>query len=165
MDERERDERSRVVQAAMGMVGTPYHDNATIPGPNGGLDCATSIWIMFRQAGLETPETLPAYSPQWYMHRGEEMYLDLVLEHADEIQEAEAIPGDIVIYKFGRCFAHGALVIEPGFPSIVHAHKPARCVLPDNGRDGPLGFEAVKGVAKPRARRFFRHKRWSRRDG
>lgn len=162
MDEREKELRALVVAVAHSFLRTPYADCATVKGPNGGVDCATSLWMIYREAGLEVPESLPTYYPQWYLHQGAELYLDHVKAYAFEIAEAEAIDADIVVYQFGRCFAHGAVIVDPGFPTIIHAHKQAGCVTLGEGLGGDLAVVRVGDRYKPRPRKFFRHKRWSR---
>ena len=57
-------------------------------------------------------------------------------------------PGDVVLYKIGRCFAHGALIVEPGWPEIIHAHFAARRVRRANGLNPQLRTRVLE-------RRFF----------
>ena len=45
-------------------------------------------------------------------------------------------PGDFVIYKFDRCFTHGAIVIE--WPLIVHAVVGYGVILSDGEKEGTL---------------------------
>lgn len=100
---------------------------------------------------------IPAYSPQWYLHKDVERYLEIVLSRGVEIDEARALPGDVVVYKFGRLFAHGAIIIEPGFPAIIHAYKQAGSVVLGEGLGGDL---AALRDGSPRPRRFFTRKGW-----
>lgn len=98
---------------------------------------------VYQAAGL-VPEFDPRpYSPQWHLHRGEEKYLEALLAHAVEVEAPE--PGDIVVYKVGRCFAHGAIVIE--WPTIIHAHMAAGNVELADGTQAWLA---------ERERKFFR---------
>lgn len=154
----ERLARDRVVAVARSFIGTPYHDCAKLKGI--GVDCATSIALIFVEAGLEQDIPIPAYSPQWYLHKDAELYLQFVEQYAREIEADKAQPGDLVLYKFGRCFAHGGIIVDPGFPAIVHAYKQAGRVVLGEGDSGVLAFEAIKGKMKPRARRFFSHRSW-----
>lgn len=152
----EREERQRVVSVARSFLGTPYHDMGRIKGV--GVDCATVIAMVFEEAGLEGEFAIPNYSPQWYMHRNEELYLKQVLDRALEIAEADALPGDVVLYRFGRCFAHGAIIVDPGWPTVIHAHRPARAVVLGEGDQGDLAADKLG----PRPRRFFTRKAWHR---
>lgn len=157
MDEAERDARSAVVAAARSWLSTPYHHLACVKGH--GVDCAYLVKATFEEARVVAPFRLEAYSAQWYLHHADELYLNHVMDVAREIPEAEALPGDIVLYQFGRCFSHGAIIIDPGFPKIVHAFLQARAVVIGEGDQGDLGF--VRD-GKQRPRRFFTCKEWIR---
>ena len=148
-------ERKRVVEIARSWLGTPYHDCACIKGH--GVDCAYLLKAVFEEAGLEAPIDVPTYSPQWFLHRDAELYLNTVMDRAIEIDEAESLPGDVVLYQIGRCFAHGAIIVDPGFPVIIHAYKQAACVCLGEGNGGDL---AQIADGKPRPRRFFTRKDW-----
>ena len=74
--------------------------------------------------------------------RDAERYLDIVARHAREVS-APTGPGDFVLYRWGRAFAHGAIVVA--WPSIIHALIHVG-VTEDNGEAGQLAG---------RARRFF----------
>src|SRR6266550_4412946 len=93
------------------------------------------------------------YDPQHFMHRDEERFLSYVLPRAFEIDEKDAKPADFVVYRIGRVFAHGAIVIDPGWPHILHAYKSEGFVT--------VGFGDV-GELAPRPRRFFRPLEWER---
>jgi len=40
-------------------------------------------------------------------------------------------PGDVAVFKFGRCYSHGGIVVETDPLAIVHAYAPSRCVVED----------------------------------
>lgn len=108
--------RDDVVAEALSWEGTPYHARARIKGV--GVDCAMLPAAVYEAVGL-IPRVDPAYSPQWMLHRDEERFLSFVLPYAREIERSAVGPGDFAIWKFGRCFSHGAIVIEP--PEVIHA--------------------------------------------
>ncbi len=145
----EAEERAAVVAEAHTWLNTPYRDCAMVKGA--GVDCAYLLKAVFEKTGLESPIPVEPYSPQWYLHRNDELYLTKVLERAREITEAEAQPADVVLYKFGRCFAHGAIIVGAGFPEIIHAFKQAGIVTLGDGTLGHLNG---------RERRFFTRHRW-----
>ncbi len=145
--------RERVEAVARTWLRTPFHDNAAVRGA--GVDCAMLIKSVFEEAGIITPEQIAQYSAQWAMHHNDELFLAEVLRHAVEIDEADVLPADIVLYKFGRCLSHGAIVIAPGWPHIIHAFKQEYMVTIGLGDVGLLGFENVRGQALPRERRFY----------
>lgn len=143
--------RADVVREASEWIGTPYHDHGEVKGPRGGTDCAKLIKCVFRNVGLVDDFPIPYYSPQQFLHSDAETYLAVIGSFAVEIDEAAALPGDVVMYKLGRAFGHGAIIIDPGWPNIIHAWAPARLVCRG------LGLEEMLG-AQWRERKFFASK-------
>ena len=146
----ETEQRAAVVAEALAWVGTAYHHAGRIKrsddGP-GGIDCATLLACVFEAAGMVKPIAIDHYPPDWHMHRSSERYLDQVIGYALEIEEAAALPGDVVLYQWGRVFSHGAIIMPPGWPDIIHAYSAAGAVILDRGDIGRHGYN--------RPRRFF----------
>ena len=137
--------RQDVVAASRAWIGTPYHACADIRGV--GVDCGMLLVRVFVDLGLCKPFDPRPYTPDWHMHRDEERYLGFVLERAHEV--TEPAPGDILLFRYGRCWSHAGIVTRAAPLTIVHACAPARCVLEDEiERDGEL-------AASERARRAF----------
>jgi NlpC/P60 family putative phage cell wall peptidase len=126
--------RARVVAEAMSWLGTPYHHMARVKGA--GVDCAQLLAAVYHAAGLVAEVPLEYYPPDWHLHRDIERYLAAVLRHARETEAP--LPGDVVLYRWGRCLAHGAIVVAPGWPRIVHALIDAGGVILDRGDGGRL---------------------------
>lgn len=147
--------REAVCFAARSWIGTPYHHMGRVKGA--GVDCAMFPLEVYREAGLIGDIEIPYYPPDWMLHRSEEIYLHMVQKYATELTAPPAthtpasakaaaagdpvaggsvLSGDFVIYKFGRCFAHGAIVLE--WPNIVHAVTGKGVVLSDGEREGFL---------------------------
>lgn len=141
MKEQERAARDRVDAIARSFISTPFHDHGEVKGA--GVDCATLLKCVFTEAGLVEPFKLDHYSPQFFLHQTQERYLGWVTRFAREIPEAEARPGDIVLHKIGHVFAHGAIIVNPGWPNIIHAHFAAKCVRGDDGRRPRLGTRVL----------------------
>ena len=146
MDDQELTARHKVVEVARSFIGTPFHDCGEVKGRQGGADCATLLKMVFVEAGAVDDFKIEPYSPQFFLHQDEERYLGIVGRFAREVAPEEATFGDVVLYKIGRCFAHGAIIITPGWPHIIHAHYLARGVLRGNGTAVHLGtrIKAVK---------------------
>lgn len=146
--------RAAIVAEARAWIGTPFRDHGEVKGRNGGVDCAKFIKLVFRNVGLIDDLAIPHYSPQIFLHKDTGDYVRAVLGVAFEILEAAVQPGDIVLYKLGRDWGHGAIILPPGWPAIIHAHAASRLVVTGTGLDTMLRHPA-------RQRRFFSH--W--RDG
>lgn len=151
--------REQVVREARSWVGTPYHHRALRKGPHGGVDCAMLMVGVFGTSGVGYVDALDPgkYPPDWFLHRRAERYLNTVLDHADEIDEARVLPGDIALFQIGvganrdaGLYAHGVIVDEPGWPRIIHATSDAMKVMRDVG----AGSGANPRLAQAR-RRFF----------
>ena len=112
----EAETRAAIVAEALTWEGTPYLSHCRIKGV--GTDCAQLPASIFAEVGI-IPPLNPTYTDDWMMHRDEEKFLDFVLPHAREIDEADLQPGDLVIWKFGRTFSHSAIVLD--YPTVLHA--------------------------------------------
>lgn len=156
MDPREAAQRAAVVAEARSWIGTPYHHEARVKGRQGGVDCAQLLIGVFSApgVGLIEPMSVPHYPPDWHLHRDAERYLGTVLQHAYEIP-GPPLPGDVVVWRFGRCFSHGAIVIE--WPLIVEARLGIGTVLTNIKVDKALAFIGERGPEQGRVRpkRFF----------
>ena len=157
-------DREGVCAIARSWIGTPYHHMGRVKGV--GVDCAMFPLEVYREAGLIGDIEVPYYPADWMMHRSEEIFLGIVQRYATEVTAppttptpaaaegapagdpgtagGSVLPGDFVIYRFGRCFAHGAIVVD--WPTIIHALTGKGVVLSDGEREGFL---------VGRAKRFF----------
>ena len=120
-------ERAAVVEAARAWVGTPYHHMADIKGV--GVDCAMLLVRVYCDLGLVEPFDPRPYTADWMMHRNEERYLGFLLDRARIVAKPDA--GDVILFKIGRCFAHGGIVTKADPLTICHAFMPAGVVLED----------------------------------
>ena len=119
--------RSRVVQEALSWLRTPYHHMARVKGA--GVDCGMILAAVYEDSGV-TPAIDPGEYPNDFMlHRSEERYLALVERYAHRI-EGPPLPGDLALYRFGRCISHGAIVIQ--WPQVVHAYAVTGSVVLDD---------------------------------
>lgn len=126
--------RLRVCIEALSWLGTPYHPHGRIKGA--GVDCATILAEVFAAAGLVAPLELGDYAPDWHLHRNEEKYLAGIEAHAhrSNCALADALPGDIALFKYGRTISHGAIVLTS--PLVIHSCLEYGVVmeLADNGQ-------------------------------
>ncbi|HWU74408.1 MAG TPA: NlpC/P60 family protein [Sphingomonas sp.] len=129
-----------VVREALGWEGTPYHHRARLRGV--GVDCAMLPAAVYEAVGL-IPRVEPDYSPQWMLHRDEEQFLGWVTRFAREIPRDLVGPGDLAIWKYGRCYSHAAIVID--LPEVLHAVIRGGGVVRGNAdRDEELRSRPVK---------------------
>ena len=63
------------------------------------------------------------------MHRDDERYLGFLLART-HLVDAPGL-GDVILFRIGRCFAHGGIVTKTEPLTICHAFMPAGIVLED----------------------------------
>jgi len=112
--------REDITTEALSWIGTPYHHHGRLKGV--GADCA-----MFPAAVYGVEPDIGPYPAQWHLHHDEERYLEAVLRHAVPVEAPGE--GDFVLWKYGRCFSHGGIVIR--WPLVVHARLGLGVILDD----------------------------------
>jgi NlpC/P60 family putative phage cell wall peptidase len=127
MSTSEQVQRAAAVAEAQSWIGTPYHPQGDIKGA--GVDCGMLLVRVFVDCGLCEPFDPRPYAQDWMMHRSEEKYLGFVFDRAEEISFEEARPGDVMLFRYGRCYSHGGIVTASKPLAIVHAFQPARAVI------------------------------------
>lgn len=126
MDSAEQSQRARVIEVARSYLGTPYVHMGRRRGA--GVDCLTLLADVYPEAGIVPYVAVPYYPKDWMHHRSAELYMQGLLRYMREIP-GPPLPGDVVLWRFGRCFSHGAIVVE--WPHIIHAFA-GRCVTLEN---------------------------------
>ena len=115
--DKQTERRAAVVVEALTWLGTPYRHMGRIKGV--GTDCAMLPAEVYAAVGVIPPQAIAYYPLDWHLHQGAPLYLDRVLMHAREITVDQIQPGDLVLWKYGRAWAHGAIVIS--WPDCIHA--------------------------------------------
>jgi cell wall-associated NlpC family hydrolase len=133
------DPRQAVVAETQTWLGTPFHHQGRVKGA--GVDCAMLLAEVFERCGLVGRVDPGYYPPDWHMHRDAERYLDRLLDHARELVGPPR-PGDVAVFRFGRTFSHGAIVIA--WPRLIHAYWAARQVVWGDATLYPLAGREVK---------------------
>lgn len=136
-------ERLAVIREAHSWLRTPYAHLQRVKGA--GVDCATILAEVYGAAVPWCPEIPVEYYPQdWHLHKGcGERYLAVVESYCEQTPFPE--PGDIVVFRFGHAFSHGAIIVE--WPTVIHAYIQASGVTLED-------VEANKELAG-RVRRFY----------
>lgn len=117
--------RAAIVAAARQWLGTPYHHCADIKGV--GVDCGMLLVRVFVDAGACPPFDPRPYTFDWMLFRSEENFLANLLERAERV--ATPLPGDVILFKVGRCYSHGAIVTATDPLTILHAAARNKQVL------------------------------------
>jgi len=142
--------RAAVVEEAKTWLRTPWVHDQCVKGA--GVDCGRLLKACFVGPGVVAEFEIEPYPMDWMLHREEEKYLGFVEAHMDRVETP--LPGDIVVWKFGKCFSHGAIVVD--WPVIIHAYRPERAVVWGDGTKGALAREHRRsGGAFVRECRFY----------
>lgn len=133
--------RARIIKVARGFLGTPFHDQQSLKGV--GIDCAHLLREVYVEAGVIETFPIAPYSPQFMLHTDEGLFEGYVRKVAREIEPEAVRPGDIVLYKVGRSFAHGGIIVE--WPrAVIHAFKSYGKVVETPAFDADLHGRKVK---------------------
>ncbi|MGV0960107.1 MAG: hypothetical protein ACOYB1_09750 [Limnohabitans sp.] len=135
------DLQQQVLAEAHTWLGTPWHHEGAIKGA--GVDCAMLLVRVFATVGA-IPDIDPRPYPMDHMlHSGEERFLGWLQQYADPVTSGESpLPGDVVVYRVGRCFSHGAIVTQ--WPYIIHAFRDERRVVVTPFSAGRLASKPFK---------------------
>lgn len=134
----EAEQRAAVVREARSWIMTPYRQLGARRGV--GVDCAMLLVRAWVDAGVFEEFDPRPYPPDWHLHRSEERYLAWMQTLGTEVESPQ--PGDIVVYKFGRCYSHSGIVSRPGM--LVHSYARLDYCLETGLRDGDLNHRPTK---------------------
>ena len=111
---------ARVIAAARGWLGTPYHDQASLKGV--GADCLGLARGVWREVIGPEPRAVPAYTRDWGETRAEEVLALGALEWLVPEPVASAGPGSVVLFRMvPRAIAkHVGILTDKG--TFVHAY-------------------------------------------
>lgn len=129
------------VAEALTWLGTPWHHEGGVKGA--GVDCAMLLVRVFGTVGL-IPDIDPRPYPIDHMlHSPDERFLGWLQRYATEVVNVTTPrPGDVIIYKVGRCFSHAAIVTQ--WPCVVHAFRDERGVVLSRFDVGRLASRTYK---------------------
>lgn len=140
--------RDKIIEAARGWVGTPYHHRARVKGA--GCDCLMLIAEAYAEVGLLPRDIeIPDYPPDIMFHKDDHSYLEAVLSYCDEVDAPR--PGDVVMWQFGKTYSHAGIVTS--WPTVVHAYIRFGSVIEMNINEDnrltkrPMRFFSPRGVA------------------
>lgn len=142
------EQRQAVWTEALTWLRTPWHHEARAKGA--GVDCAQLVIAAYVGAGVIADFSPGQYPRDWHIHKTVERFLSFVPRFAVEIDPGRAAMGDLILFRIGRVYSHGAIIGT--WPQGIHADIGASMVtLCDFDRDSGL-------ISSDR--KFFTHKDW-----
>jgi len=111
--------RDKIVAEAYTWLRTTWHHRACVKGA--GVDCVFLLVGVYNAVGLTgiVDTDIPYYPHDIMLHRSEETVLGVVAKYANKVDVP--LPGDVILWKFGRIFSHAAIVVD--YPTIIHASR------------------------------------------
>jgi hypothetical protein len=132
------DKRNEIIAEARRWLGASWHHQACVPYI--AADCGQILIDIYVKCELiERPVEVEYYPRDWALHNDEERYLNMVERYAHQV--ISPLPGDLAVWKVGRTFSHGAIVVD--WPSIIHAHIQNGVIL-DDALQNELAGRAVR---------------------
>ncbi|NNU81915.1 peptidase [Halovulum dunhuangense] len=132
-----------IVDIARGWLGTPYRHQASLRGA--GCDCLGLLRGVWRARYGAEPEPVPAYTPDWSEPEGAERLLVAAARHLRPVRLAEAVPGDVLLFRMrrGAVAKHLGILASTaaGEASFIHAYS-GRGVV-----ESPLGAAWAAKIA------------------
>ena len=111
--------RTCIVACARSWIGTPYHHQASMQGI--GTDCLGLVRGVYRTLYGAEAAAVPGYSSDWAEASGRETMWDAARLHLIETSVAQALPGDMLLFRWRpRAVAkHVGILSAP--QHLVHA--------------------------------------------
>ena len=111
----------RVVAAARGWLGTPYHDQASLRGV--GCDCLGLIRGVWRELYSTEPLPLPPYGRDWGETGTREPLAEAARRVMPEIAVTGLKPGALILFRMrtGAVAKHCGIVSAPD--RFIHAYE------------------------------------------
>jgi len=116
---------ARIVRAARGWLGTPYHNQASVKGV--GCDCLGLIRGVWREVIGPEPMPVPPYSRDWGEAGPHEVLAEAARAAMIELQIEAARTGDVVLFRMrAGAIAKHAGILTNGRQNIhrfIHAYE------------------------------------------
>lgn len=113
--------RCAIVAAARRWIGTPYHHQASRLGA--GCDCLGLVRGVWRELYGREPEAAPPYTPDIGEVGAAEPLLPVARRHMTEIPIAQALPGDVLVFRMHPAAVAKHIAILSGPGSMIHAQS------------------------------------------
>ena len=109
----------RVIAAARGWLGTPYHDQASVRGV--GCDCLGLVRGVWRELYGPEPIPIPPYSRDWGETGNHEPLAEAARAVMLELPATEIVPGALLLFRMraGAVAKHCGIVSTPN--RMIHA--------------------------------------------
>lgn len=129
----------KAIAEARTWLGTPYHHAARIKGV--GCDCGNLLCAVYEAAGAIPPTDPRPYAEDWNLHRGEEFFIGWLTRLGGKQIDGPR-PGCIALWKYGRTFSHGGVMVDS--VTMIHAFKTSGAVVSSRVDQEPMAGREVQ---------------------
>lgn len=129
--------RAEIVAEVLTWERTPWRHASAVKGA--GVDCARLLIEVYAKLGLIEHFIPEMYPQDFALHSNTERFLQTLERYAIQIEKPKK--GDVAVWKYGKCFSHGAIIIN--YPQIIHA-KMEEGVIRDRADAGYLSKRDVR---------------------
>ncbi len=109
------------LEAAIAWIGTPYRHQGSTKGV--GCDCLGLIRGVWRTLYGCEPELAGPYSADWAEVAGRDRLMEAARKHCREKALTEAVPGDVVLFRWRAHHAAKHLGILCAGERFIHAYE------------------------------------------
>lgn len=154
-------ERHAVVAVALSWRFTRFHHRARRKGV--GVDCGQFLLACYEEPGVTEPVKVGFYHFEWFLHDAENPYEEPLRKIAHELAGPPArmpLPGEAVLWRFGKHFSHGGIVIE--WPRVIHCFTRRQVDIDDVEKTAFLKYDdraECRGRLRPM--KVYVPKRWA----
>ena len=112
---------TRVIAAARGWLGTPYHDQASLKGV--GCDCLGLVRGVWRELYGPEPLPLPPYSRDWGETGAREPLAEAARGLMPEVPVTDLATGALILFRMrdGAVAKHCGILVAPD--RFIHAYE------------------------------------------
>lgn len=136
----ERELRAALVAEARRWLKTPWHHGAAVLGV--GVDCAQLVRAVYVGAGVRPAFPVDDYPMDFMLHADAERLCETIERQGGRVTDAP-LPGDVVVWQFGRSFSHAGIVVS--WPdAVIHAFRPWGSVVESPGNADKLSGREVR---------------------
>lgn len=115
--------RREIINNAVRWINTPFEDGQCVKGV--GTDCAMLCFGVAVESKILDPKTrklIPNYSPEHHFNSSEELLEKQLIAFGCK-ETVNPKPGDMVLFRYGKCMSHVGIVINERPFQIIHAMK------------------------------------------
>ncbi len=111
--------RDLIIKTARSWIGTPYHHQANLK--QVGCDCLGLILGVYSELNTALKIDLPNYTPDWAETHNNDLMLNGMKDHLNQIEISQKQKGDVLLFRFRENMAAKHAAILSTENKMIHA--------------------------------------------